>query len=134
LMGNWLPGLEVSRPDIFALLDKEQYYNSNDWLLGLVDVTNETKHVRLSLQSRADCEAVVIKRHGIPVMQIGERDFKEIHIQAPQQNLWVRFGSGRWPRLCKRASFATFAVRKPYDLLVTSFTLLFSPSTAPAET
>src|SRR6185312_12823464 len=52
----------------------------------------------------------------------------------PQQNLWVRFGSGRWPRLCNRASFATLAVRKPYDFLVTSFTLLLSPSTAPAET
>jgi hypothetical protein len=45
----------------------------------------------------------------------------------PQQNLWVRFGSGRRPRLCKRASFATFAVRNPYDFLVTSFTLLLSP-------
>ena len=54
--------------------------------------------------------------------------------QPPQQNLWVRFGSGRCPRLCKRASFATFAVRKPYDFLVTNFTLLLSPSTAPAET
>ena len=52
----------------------------------------------------------------------------------PQQNLWVRFGSGRRPRLCNRASFAIFAVRKPYDFLVTSFTLLFRPSTAPAET
>ena len=52
----------------------------------------------------------------------------------PQQNLWVRFGSGRFPRLWRRASFATLAVRKPYDFLVTSFTLLFSPSTAPAET
>ena len=52
----------------------------------------------------------------------------------PQQNLWVRFGSGRLPRLCNRASFATCAVRKPYDFLVTSFTLLLSPSTAPAET
>ena len=54
--------------------------------------------------------------------------------EPPQQNLWVRFGSGRWPRLCNRASFATFAVRKPYDFLVTSFTLLLSPSTAPDET
>ena len=51
----------------------------------------------------------------------------------PQQNLWVRFGSGRWPRLCSKASFATSAVRKPYDFLVTSFTLLLSPSTAPDE-
>jgi hypothetical protein len=51
----------------------------------------------------------------------------------PQQNLWVRSGSGRRPRLCKRASFATLAVRNPYDFLVTSFTLLLSPSTAPDE-
>ena len=51
-----------------------------------------------------------------------------------QQNLWARSGSGRCPRLCKRASFATFAVLKPYDFLVTSFTLLLRPSTAPAET
>ena len=48
--------------------------------------------------------------------------------RPPQQNLWVRFGSGRLPRLCKRASFATSAVRNPYDFLVTSFTLLLSPS------
>ena len=53
--------------------------------------------------------------------------------KPPQQNLWVRFGSGRWPRLCSKASFATSAVRKPYDFLVTSFTLLLSPSTAPDE-
>src|SRR5512147_1756364 len=51
----------------------------------------------------------------------------------PQQNLWVCFGSGRSPRLCNRASFATSAVRKPYDFLVTSFTLVFRPSTAPDE-
>jgi hypothetical protein len=38
----------------------------------------------------------------------------------PQQNLWACFGSGRFPRLCKRASFATPGVRKPYDFLVTS--------------
>ena len=55
------------------------------------------------------------------------------HKKPPQQNLWVRFGSGSCPRLCKRASFATFAVRKPYDFLVTNFTLLFRPSTAPDE-
>jgi hypothetical protein len=53
--------------------------------------------------------------------------------KAPQQNLWVRSGSGSCPRLCNRANFATFAVRKPYDFLVTSFTLLLRPSTAPAE-
>ena len=35
------------------------------------------------------------------------------------------------PRLCNKAIFAPFAVRKPYAFLVTSFTLLFSPSTAP---
>ena len=58
----------------------------------------------------------------------GDNEFK-----PPQQNLWVRFGSGSCPRLCKRASFATFAVRKPYDFLVTNFTLLFRPSTAPDE-
>ena len=52
----------------------------------------------------------------------------------PQQNLWVRFGSGSRPRLCNRANFATFAVRKPYDFLVTNFTLLLRPSTAPDET
>src|SRR4051812_37512676 len=40
---------------------------------------------------------------------------------APQQNLWVCFGSGSRPRLCNRANFATSAVRKPYDFLVTSF-------------
>ena len=44
------------------------------------------------------------------------------------------FWLGESTKLCKRASFATFAVRKPYDFLVTSFTLLLSPSTAPAET
>src|SRR5512135_2383665 len=54
--------------------------------------------------------------------------------KAPQQNLWVCFGSGSRPRLCNRANFATFAVRKPYDFLVTNFTLLFRPSTAPDET
>ena len=42
----------------------------------------------------------------------------------PQQNLWVRFGSGSCPMLCNKANFATFAVRNPYDFLVTSFTLL----------
>ena len=52
-------------------------------------------------------------------------------ISPPQQNLWVRFGSGSCPRLCNRASFATLTVRKPYDFLVTSFTLLLRPSTAP---
>jgi len=31
--------------------------------------------------------------------------------QAPQQKLWVRLGSGRRPRLCIKANFATFAVR-----------------------
>src|SRR4051812_18568264 len=51
----------------------------------------------------------------------------------PQQNLWVRSGSRSRPRLCKRANFATFAVRNPYDFFVTSFTLLLSPSTAPDE-
>ncbi len=55
-------------------------------------------------------------------------------IRAPQQNLWVCFGSGSLPRLCRRANFATFAVRNPYDFLVTNFTLLFRPSTAPDET
>ena len=54
--------------------------------------------------------------------------------KAPQQNLWVCFGSGSLPRLCRRANFATFAVRNPYDFLVTNFTLLFRPSTAPDET
>ena len=33
--------------------------------------------------------------------------------QPPQQNLWVDSGSGRRPRLWSKASFATFAVRKP---------------------
>jgi hypothetical protein len=55
-------------------------------------------------------------------------------IEPRQQNLWVRFGSGSRPRLCNRASFATTAVRTPYDFLVTSFTVLLRPSTAPAET
>ena len=32
----------------------------------------------------------------------------------PQQNLWVRFGSGSCPRLCNKASFATIAVRIPH--------------------
>jgi SRSO17 transposase len=53
--------------------------------------------------------------------------------KPPQQNLWVRFGSGSCPRLCNKANLATFAVRNPYDFLVTSFTLLFRPSTAPDE-
>src|SRR3954467_5867872 len=53
---------------------------------------------------------------------------------APQQNLWVCLGSGSRPRLCNRANLATLAVRKPYDFLVTNFTLLFSPSTAPDDT
>lgn len=64
----------------------------------------------------------------------GNKELTSLKFLPPQQNLWVRSGSGRWPRLCKRASFATFAVRKPYDFLVTSFTLLLSPSTAPEET
>jgi transposase len=54
--------------------------------------------------------------------------------KVPQQKLWVRSGSGSRPRLCNKASFATFDVRKPYDFLVTNFTLLFRPSTAPDET
>ena len=58
---------------------------------------------------------------------------REILKQPPQQNLWVRFGSGSCPRLCNKASLATLAVRNPYDFLVTSFTLLFRPSTAPDE-
>jgi serine/threonine protein kinase len=61
------------------------------------------------------------------------RDIKPQNM-APQQKLWVRLGSGRRPRLCIKANFATFAVRKPYDFLVTSFTLLLRPSTAPDET
>ncbi len=56
-----------------------------------------------------------------------------LEYRPPQQNLWVRFGSGSCPRLCNKASFATFAVRNPYDFLVTSFTLLFRPSTAPDD-
>ena len=55
-------------------------------------------------------------------------------IPPPQQNLWVCFGSGRRPRLCIRANFATLAVLNPYDFLVTNFTSLLRPSTAPDET
>src|SRR3954453_9199358 len=65
----------------------------------------------------------------LPVVAVAV-DLRQV---APQQNLWVCFGSGSRPRLCNRANFATSAVRKPYDFLVTSFTLLFSPSTAPDE-
>jgi hypothetical protein len=46
----------------------------------------------------------------------------------------VRFSSRSWPRLCNRANFATLAVQNPYDSLVTNFTLLLRPSTAPAVT
>src|SRR5215218_9499842 len=45
-----------------------------------------------------------------------------------QQNLWVCSGTGSRPRLCSKASLATSEVRKPYDFLVTNFTLLLSPS------
>ena len=67
-------------------------------------------------------------------MELNDRDEQSEPSLPPQPNLWVRFGSGRSPRLCKRASFATSGLRKPYDFLVTSFTLLFRPSTAPEET
>jgi hypothetical protein len=45
LMNKWFPGLQPSRPDIFNMLEGEQYYHSNDWILSLADITNETKHV-----------------------------------------------------------------------------------------
>src|SRR5262249_22216623 len=51
-----------------------------------------------------------------------------------QQNLWVRFGSGSRPRLCRRARSATGGLRTPSDLLVTSLTSVFRPATAPDET
>ncbi len=53
--------------------------------------------------------------------------------KSSKQNLWVRFGSGRPPRLCKRASFATSGRRKPNDSLGTSLTLLLRSSIALAR-
>ena len=67
-------------------------------------------------------------------LMLDKQMLQDIAKKAPQQNLWVRSGSGSRPRLCKRANLATLAVRKPYDFLVTNFTLLFRPSTAPDDT
>jgi hypothetical protein len=84
------------------------------------------------LGATASCACISAGEVPVKIHARGQKDFPII--LPPQQNLWVRSGSGSLPRLCSRASFATLTVRKPYDFLVTSFTLLLSPSTAPDET
>jgi hypothetical protein len=80
-MANWFPGLEAARPDLFGALEEEQYYHSNEWILGLLGVTNETKHVRLSLQARGDFEAVVIGCPGGTAIQVRQRGLKACKIE-----------------------------------------------------
>jgi hypothetical protein len=72
-MKKWFPGLEGNHPQVYAALDYWQYYNSNDWLIGFVEITNDAKHVQLALHERANCQAITIRHVDCPNgLQLGE--------------------------------------------------------------
>ncbi len=52
---EWMPGLSVGRPDLFALLDSVQPYNDNAWIEAFISMTNSNKHFALMTCDVADC-------------------------------------------------------------------------------
>jgi hypothetical protein len=82
LSNKWLPGLDRNRPDLFDFLVKLQhFYPGNDWLPAFNELSNKNKHVKLSKMEIGGCDAVIIRFHGKPVMQIGARGFESITIR-----------------------------------------------------
>ena len=49
------------------------------------------------------------------------------------KNNWMSFGSGSLPSTWKSAILRALSVRKPYDFLNVTLTLLFRPSMTPPE-
>ena len=82
LKKKWLPGIDLSRPDIFDYLIRLQYfYPGNDWLPAFHELSNKNKHVKLSRMETAGCDAVLIRFNGKPVMQIGNRGYQSLTIR-----------------------------------------------------
>jgi hypothetical protein len=83
LKKKWLPGIDMSRPAIFDYLMKLQYfYPGNDWLPAFHELSNKNKHVQLSRMEIAGCDAAVICCNGKPVLQIGDRGYQSLTLEA----------------------------------------------------
>jgi len=83
LKKKWLPGIDIGCPAIYDYLMKLQYfYPGNDWLPAFHALSNKNKHVQLSRMEIAGCDAAFICFNGKPVMQIGDRGYQSLTLEA----------------------------------------------------
>jgi len=82
LRKEWMPGIDIKRPDIFDYLVKLQhFYPGNDWLPAFNNLSNINKHIHLSRMEIAGCDAALICYKGNPVMQLGDRGLQSLTIE-----------------------------------------------------
>lgn len=80
-MQKWYPNLEKNYNQLYLIIERFQYFNENSWIPAMLTITNNSKHTNLSLQTRMDCEALVIMAPGKGAIQLGDRGLKEITIE-----------------------------------------------------
>lgn len=82
LDGKWFPGLAKAHPQLFDYLDSIQHYNGNCWAPAFVKLANRGKHISLVPHVVGSCRAAVLCVHGRPRLQVGDRGYGRVEIQA----------------------------------------------------
>lgn len=80
---TWMPGLRAANAQLFGYVDSLQWYSpGNETLTALHEMSNSNKHVKLSQMAIEECIAVVVQNPGYSGMQVGDRGFRAVTLEA----------------------------------------------------